>query len=207
MSNANHAIEALVASLQSYLAQAISGLTVLAEFPDPNQRLKYPSLSIFSGDPQHQAFPPTKVSQTTPDTQGRVVVTQFVGEYDLTMQLDLWCSSKPERDLYIGKVLNAINAQSMDLTGKRNPTGLSLQLANYFGEWARYDIDGHSYRDDEQAAERRERRAKIRLLANVREITQRTYYVMKHVKVQLGVGETQDPSDTSTANTDEIDVF
>jgi hypothetical protein len=94
----------------------------------------------------------------------------------------------------------------MDETGQDNPLGLSLKLPSYFDQFARLDIDGHEYLDDEQAAQRQERRCRLELLVNVRAIRQRTLYAMKNVEVNLGVNQNGEDFENDAIGTEQIVV-
>ncbi len=185
--SANHAIQSCLSNLQSYLVGKVSGLTVLTEWPSANQKLTYPSLTLFSGKVSTMNLPAQIIAQGAIDGDNKILATEIIGEHDFTMQMDLWCANKFQRDVMLGNVLNAINFEIADSTGNHKPAGLSLQLTDYFNAWVRFDLDGWEYMDDEAAAERQERRAKIRLLVNCRDIRQRTYYAMTTIKVDLGV--------------------
>jgi hypothetical protein len=175
-----NAIQSLTNNLASYLRTEVAGLTVKTEWPGANEKLQYPSLTIFAGEPIFTPFQPTEISRTAPDVNNKVISTMSVGEYDLTMQLDIWCRNKLERETVFGQVFDAINKTVV-------PMGLSLQLTDYFNEWARYDIDRHSFVDDEAGAQRQEWRVKLSLLANVKCLKQVTTYAMITIVDTVGV--------------------
>lgn len=176
-----------VETLAQFIEKNICELTVRREWPYANQQLKYPSLTISTGNPKRTPLMPEQIAITAPDFQNKVVATEIVAEWDDTFQLDLWTRTKEERAIYTNKLIALFNSQEMgeDIQGIDQPDGLSLPLVNYFGEIARYDLDTFKCVDDEQAAERQERREKITVLINCREIRQRTYYAM--VTIQAGV--------------------
>lgn len=205
MANSAHAVQSVLLNLVAYIKAQVPALTVLNEFPAANVKLTYPSLSVFSQPAKFTNHMPVVLATTTP-VAGQVTATEDVGEYDLKMQLDLWTRTKPERDTILGQVLDAINAAVADTTGNNNSMGLQLQLADYFNEWARYDIDGHQYLDDEAAAQRQERRVKIDVLANVRAIRQRTYYAMSHIQANVGA-ETQDSQMTDDTTATDLNLI
>lgn len=180
--------------LRDYLTMAVPGLTVIPEWPGANEPLVYPTASLFSGMVQTKNRAPEAVAVTDPDADNKVTVTQVVGEHDFKLQLDLWCGTRQERDTVLGQVIAAINAQCQAPTGEDRAAGLSLQLEAYYNEWARFDIDGSRYVDDEAAAQRQERRAKLDLLVNCRALNQRTYYAMKSIEVGVEVAQ-EDPTE------------
>jgi hypothetical protein len=209
--NANHPVQAVNDALASYLkAQAsLNGLTVLTEWPTANQKLTYPSVSIFANTPAgaFMALPPEQVTATAPDVNNVTTVTFVVGEWDYKIQLDVWARNKPERDAWLGKVKDAINAAMADATTSSfNPMGLSLTLTNYFNEIARLDVEGAGYVQDERAAQVEEWRGKIDLLVNVREIRQRTMYAIKTIQVAQGMNTDGSNFGDDTAGTETIVV-
>lgn len=179
---ANSAPDVCLDALKTYLTAQIPSLTVRTEWPDPNQKLIYPCLTLFQGKITTMNRPPEIVSKTAPDVNNQIVVTEIIGEHDFQVQMDLWCSDRVMRDKYLSLVIDAINAQVADSTGNNNAAGLSLQLTNYYNDWARFDVDSNENVDDAAGVQRRERRAKIILLANCRAIRQRTYYAMINIQ-------------------------
>lgn len=177
-------VQSLVGNLQAYLAAQVAGLTVLTEWPGGNVQLRMPSLTIFSGEAQFMNLTPYVIASTTPDPVTHLTTTTLiVGEYDLKLQLDLWCRNKLERETMFGLVEAAINKQV-------SPMGLSLQMTDYFSQWARYDIDNHQFVDDEAGAQRQEWRVKIELLANCRMVKQVTGPAMITFDNQLSTPNT-----------------
>lgn len=191
MPNASHAVQSCLNNFATYLAGKVTGLTVYKEWPAANQKLSYPSVTLFTGQVKTMNRSPEQIAVTTPDINNKVTATFVVGEHDFKLQVDLWCANKVQRDTVLGQIENAINAAVNDNTGNNNAAGLSLQLTDYFNDWARLDIDGMLYVDDEAAAQRQERRVKLDLLVNCRAILQRTYYAMTSIQTQIGVGPTQ----------------
>jgi hypothetical protein len=171
------------ATLVAFIKAQISGLTVLDEFPYSNQTLAMPSLTISTNKPKRT--PQANAIQTavtSPNDAGQVTANLYVADWDDTFQLDLWTRNKSERQNYTTLILNLFNSQQ-DAAGNNQPDGLSLQMAAHFNEWCRYEIDSVQCVDDSAAAERQERREKITVLMNCREITQRTYYAITQLQV------------------------
>lgn len=169
-------------ALATYLKAQVPALTVFKEWPNPNDKLVYPALTLTQGKITTMNRAPECVAKTMPDVNNQILVTEIVGEHDFTMQLDLWCSDKVMRSLYLGLVMDAINAAVADSSGLNKAAGLSLQLTDYFNDWARFDINDFENVDDEAGVQRRERRVRINLLVNCRAIRQRTYYAMINIQ-------------------------
>jgi hypothetical protein len=170
------AADACLDGLAAYLAGKITNLSIDTEWPDPNRKLVYPHATLFHVKGQSLNTPPTVIAQTTPDEDNLITVTQVTGFLDFKIQIDLWTGTKAERDEYLGKILDAMDYQALHEDSA--PSGLSLCLTNYYNEYARFDLDSYEHIDDEAAVQRGERRCKIELLVNTREVKQRTYYAM-----------------------------
>lgn len=179
ISSSDSAVDAAVDGLANYL-KGISGLNVETEWPDSNEQLQMPSVTLTAGKDKRTPIQPEEVSRTLPDDNNQVVQVVATAHYDLSIQLDLWCRTKAERRQFLNAILGAFNASENNSDA---PSGLSLQLTNYFNVYARYEIDAHEFRDDEVAAERQERRATIMLLVNTRECVSRTMYAINQTTV------------------------
>jgi hypothetical protein len=165
-------VESMTKNFLTYLAKNVPDLkSTLGEWPAANAKLDMPSASLFANQPKFTNCQVYELSRTAPDANKKVFSTMVVGEYDLTMQLDLWCRNKAEREKIFGLVFEAINKTVL-------PMGLSLPLPDYFGEIARFDVDGYQFVDDESSAQRQEWRVRISLLGNVRALKKITNYGM-----------------------------
>lgn len=187
-------------ALSTYLSGQISGLTVLQNFPYANQELNYPSVTITQSNPTRTPEMPWITSQTTPDVNNQITVNTIVAAWEDTFQLDLWCRNNLERDKYLALIIDAFrNNEPND--------GLSLQMTNYFNEYARYELESTENVEDEASVQRQERRAKIRLTVNCREVKQKTYYSMAIIQVEAEVAtDAADPNFTDDASNTETIV-
>ena len=196
-------IESCVSALADFLSSQIAGLTVFQEWPSANQALSYPSLTISTGaSPKRTPSIMVQVSQTEPDSNNQIVVNEHIADWDDNFQLDLWTATKPQRTQVLAQIIDAFSSQEMDSTGANNANGLSISLPDQYGEIARFDIGSVQRIDDEASAQRQERRVKISVLVNCREIRQRTYYAMKQILIATEVS--QDPTlDSSLTDTEQ----
>jgi hypothetical protein len=173
------AVEELTLELVKHLRNSIPELAeVHTEWPEANQELQYPSLTIFSNAPKFTNLDPYKYRQSEVNSSNQVTTDWIVGMYDLTMQIDLWCRNKKERDTLWEKVFQALNPKVI-------PMGLSLQLPGYFDTWARCDLDGFRFDDSEAVAQRREWRVKADLLAHCKSVLSTTDYAIVSVEKQI----------------------
>jgi hypothetical protein len=195
-------MDSCLSALATYLAGQISGLTILQEWPYANQQLTYPSLTISTKDPKRTPSMPILVSQTAPNESNQITANEAVAEWDDIFQMDLWTRSKAERKTITAQILDAFNAQEMDASGKNKSDGLSLQITDQYGEYARFEIENVQCVDDEASAQRQERREKITVIVNCREIRQRTYYAMTSIQLYGQVASNQDSDGFTDDTTD-----
>jgi len=200
--SASHTVQACLRGLGAYLCKSIPGLSVRFEWPNGNQKLNFPEVSLFSGMPKIMNRTPELIAKTAPDAHNKIVATEVIGEIDFKLQMDLWCIDKVQRDTYLLALENAINAAVGDNTGSNNGAGLSLQLTDYYNDWVRFDLDGFQYIDDEAAAQRGERRVKIDLLVNARIIQLRSYYAMVNIETYVGATTEASQMTDDTLDTD-----
>jgi len=194
------------ATLVTFLQNNITGLTVIDEFPYGNEAIAMPSVTVSTNKPKRTpCMTPIIVSQTSPNESNQIVANEYVADWDDTFQLDLWCRNKAERSNFTQLILALFNSQEEDSSGNDKPDGLSLQMTAHFNEWCRYEIDSTQCVDDSAAAQRQERREKITVLVNCREIAQRTYYAITQLTLNSQASDansalTDDSSDTETFN-------
>lgn len=199
-------MELAMSTLQEFIASAFPELKVIGEWPYGNDKLKYPSLTItLAGTPKRMPEMPYQVLITTPDENNKVLVNEVVASWDCSLQLDLWARDKLQRKQYTDKLISLFNSQETDSSGKENADGLSIQSAPLFNEFVRYEIDTVTPMDDEAAAQRQERREKIVVLVNFREVRQRTYYAILSTQLHSNVNTDQVSDDTD--NGSEVDTI
>lgn len=172
-----------LSALAAFIRTSIPTLTVLEEWPYANQKLSYPSVTITMTNPQRTPMMVYPISTSSPDSNSMVVSNLAVAEWEDTFQLDLWCSDKDQRRDYTDRLIKLFEAQELDATGNPNADGITLVLTGNFNENCRYEIVNVKPVDDEAGAQRQERREKITVLVNSREVRQRTYYAM--IQIQL----------------------
>jgi hypothetical protein len=154
----------IVKSLGTCLKSKISELAAVTEdFPESNEKLSYPSISITGSNPTTTPCSPyifTQGAAVENDSGGQEAQVKWVtGQHEFKLQLDLWCRSKEERH----KLFQALTAT---FSSQFPVMGLSLQLSGYHGVWARYDVTATGYEDSEIASQRREWRAIFTVAVN-----------------------------------------
>lgn len=164
---------------------------VLEYFPEPNEKLVYPCISLTVGKPAFRALSPYEKEKTTPSAN-KSDVQYVVGIYDIIVQLDIWSRNKEERDDLYETVFNALNPNIV-------PMGLSLQLKDYYNQWCRYDISNYEFIESEEQSQRGEFRVKFDLLTTCKAIRFGKQYVMATIETQQTLyNESEKPEDFET---------
>jgi hypothetical protein len=169
--------EEVIKRLQLHIKDQMPQLKdIMKDYPQPNERLQYPSLSIFTKGPKFKAFSPY-VFEQSPLVAHKSTVKWVVGQYDFNLQLDLWCRNKEERNDVFDLLFNALNPII-------NPMGLSLKLKDYYDLWCRYDFVGYEFADSERSAQIAEFRTRVDLLASCKTIRVNKLYVMETIELE-----------------------
>ena len=192
--------EAVIKALTAYLKIAIPTLqAVTDDWPNASQSLKFPAITVMTGEPLFvQAENYVIWKSPTPEgpgpNEGKFKVRKVNGSYDMVLKAHLWADSKPKRhDLYE----NFMAAMNPDFT----VAGLRLQMANYFNEWATFDVSKNVFLDNEESAQRAERRVIVDILVNVRSVIETTNYLIEQIENTLetpaSIPNITDPSGTT----------
>lgn len=172
--------------LGKYLRDKVGGLKEFYdEFPNASQKFKMPSVSVIS---TRSDFKPTGVPYKTKPienvdiTDHKAPVLYVVGDYEITIQLDIWAGSKEERDDLFDATFNALNPNI-------SPMGLDLVLAEYFGCRCNYLYVGHAFDDSEISSQKDEWRATLNIIATCKAIRDRKEFVMETFDLDVQVSE------------------
>lgn len=172
------AVKAMIEALGVHLRANMPSLAqVIYDFPAPNVKLLYPSVSLISPNPLFTPTDPYILEQGS-IVRNKATVAYVVGTWETSLQIDLWARDKVERSNLLEEFFLAINPEI-------KPMGLSLQLSKYHDIWARFDMTGNSLEDSEVSSQRAEWRAKINVLANTRAILEKSEYVMSEFTTTL----------------------
>jgi len=177
------AVHTMKERLGAYLKAQVPVIQeVLNEWPEANQQLKYPSLVITGNSPEYSNLM-TYALNMDPVVDNKRKVRYVIGQYDLNMQVTVWCRNKKERLDIHELIFKAMNPQV-------EPAGLVLTLTDYFSIQASYDIAGHQLPDDEEAAQRREWRATLQVLGHVKAIIEKEEFSMATIETTLETPDT-----------------
>lgn len=168
--------EAPIHELVEYMKANIESLKkVYLEWPNHNESLEMPCASILTvGSPEYTP----KMPSLWKNEAG--LSYYFVGEYNLTLQLDLWAEYKQTRGELMESVFDLFDKQFQD-SGKS--LGISLPMTEYFDTIARYDLTGYNYGDNEEGSQRDEWRSKLTVLVNFQRVITKSESTMDEIKI------------------------
>lgn len=162
----------VLTALADYLrAEMPSVQQVLTEWPPANVQLDMPSLTITTAnEAKLTPVTPNLRSIGTP-AQNAALNQYIVGDYELTIQIDLWARNKPERQRIQQEFFNAI-FKPVD------PPGLHLVLTDYFDVICTYWPEGYRNIGNEASAQRQEWRSTFDMSVMAAAIRDRTDYII-----------------------------
>jgi len=161
--------------LGKYLKDNVPGVKEFYdEFPNASQSFKMPSVSVIIKNtdfaPQATPYPAAQIGPGD-ITNNKANLLYVVGDWDFTIQLDLWAGSKEERDDFFDATFNALNP-------KISPMGLTLELSEYFGTLCDYLYVGHSFSDSEESSQKDEWRATLNVVATCKALRDRKEFII-----------------------------
>lgn len=168
----------LVERLGAFLQPALQLAEVRTEWPNPGEELSYPCMSILTkrGDWEKQ---PGRVWKSGPVGENNKASFKYVvGYFELDLQLDIWTATKAARHEAFSRMIEAFTP---------NPVapGLNLTLENYHGVIARYDVLGHKFPDNEQAASQSEWRLLFDVSTHCKAIVTKEEFAILNSETQL----------------------
>lgn len=173
-------------ALREFIVAAVPELAdVMNEWPEANESLTYPTLSMIQGNPQYSNMIPEMLSKTDLDVEKKTTSKWVVGMWDWKVQLDLWCGTKEERSTLSEKLFDVLNPDVLAVDGVKN--GLRLKLSAYHDIWVEFDISDQRVEDSEIGSQRREWRMQFTLLGNVNRVIERTDYGMETIENNVSI--------------------
>lgn len=188
-------LKTLIAHLEAEMPSLVDAHD---EFPNANKKLVMPCLTVFSQKPKYTPMMPYVIQKlaviASGDDAGKVPVQKVMGAFEFKLQLDLWTTSKPARATLDSELMAAFSM---------NPSvhGLSLQLIDYYDQWARYDIVSFDTTDSEASSQRQEWRTKVEILASCKQIVQTNESVITTIENTLTTPVAIDADEDSSVTT------
>jgi len=178
-------LETIVYTLAKHIRTLEPTLDVLEEFPEHHKQLSLPSLSIVTpGDSDMINLMPTLHS--TVANGDMTDATYIVGQYNITLQLDLWTEYKNTNIDWYEKLMDCFDSQFIN--GDK-PQGLSLVLDDYEDAIARYDVVGYNYQDNEENSQRSEWRRTLQVKVTAPRLKTKTVALIEETKISHEITE------------------
>lgn len=197
MANRPSASRSLVKGLMALIKGRMTSIEqAFDDFPANNQKLKYPSFSIFTQSPTFTPMIPyiVRVGEKVADEEdpdfGKAPVLYCIGGYEFNLQLDFWCESKHQRHDIMEEFVLEFN--DVDPT-----SGVNLKLEEYHGEWIHAffrDVQFNS--DSEISSQRNEWRFKVSVIVSMRALKEKMENLMETIEstVETTEGEIEEGS-------------
>lgn len=176
--------KAVFSALRTHLLARCPTLEDLYDnFPSPTQKLKYPSGSVFMGNPRFVPLAPWVLSKgdeiTSGPDSGKFPVRRIVGNNELRLQIDLWSDNKAKRHALWKEFFNGFN------NNVGVAMGVSLQLADYYGVWCHYSIEDYEFIDSEAESQRSEWRIRVSVLVDCYSVIEQNETLIETIENNL----------------------
>lgn len=167
---------ALKKNLGAYLLTKAPTLTgYLVDWPEPNEEMSLPSLTIVTGRPSLTRCSPYLVTKGSVSSH-QATNLYCVGQVDITLQVDLWCKYRKQRSDLFDLLVSAFQPT--------DPKGLVLDLGeDYHDEIANYLLTDWRFPDSPETSSRQEWRAIFGVEVTCRVIGSTTDYMITQVPV------------------------
>lgn len=171
--------EVVPRTLGLYLKKHSTLKQIILDFPEPNLKIKKPSVSISAPSPNFtpKMNPYPAVAPTEDDIKNsKAPVDWVVGEYEFNLQLDLWAKNKEQLDDQYDELFNLLNPNI-------NPMGLELPMKLYFGCICSYLYVGHTRQNSSESSVRDEWRMSLEVLASCTAIRNRKEFIIEDPQI------------------------
>lgn len=177
------ASSAMVSALANYLKDNMpSVVSAMDHFPEQNEELEMPAVSVYARQPVFQPLPPYLLSKGVMDPDTKLASVKMVnGIWDFALVVDIWCPYKAQRDLLIEELIQAFNPET-------NITGINVQLTEYHDIFGSFSIEGDvKFNDQEEGSQRGEWRVIVNVAGNCRSVKEFVAPIMETIETNLEV--------------------
>lgn len=174
-------------TLADEIQKSIPGLNVRAEWPRPDEQLRLPSMSIITMGQQKidNRMPILFSTESVPGNDDLVDAQYNLGEYNLTLQADLWAEYKAQRSEFYARFQNFMDREAAD----GGASGVSLRMKSYFNRLARFDLIDFSYDDNMEMSQQGEWRARFTISCHYDRIKVERLPRIKAITLQPTISE------------------
>lgn len=162
----------VISALVTHLQAQIAGVgAVYPDWPNKNENIVFPAVSVLAREPRFQRCSPYLHRQGTVDEDTNQAVNEYViGAYTLPVQVDIWARSKKERATFVDRFIAAVQPVT--------PVGLVLTLADYYSLKANTTMLGYRWLDDEKTPSTQEWRCVVEMEIDCKAIRTTTDYII-----------------------------
>ena len=191
------ATETVIKTLKRHIeANTTAFKNVYEEFPNANEKLLYPSVSLETKPSNFIPYPPTPVRTTPhPTDPTKIFLFEKVGSYEVPIQLDIWARDKVQRNEMYKVFFRLFNKGYFKNSA---PMGLSIELIDSNNTIARYEQLGYNYIGKEEGAIRGEWRVIINLMANFNQIEKVTRSRMSIIELRTQISDNVNVDENDT---------
>lgn len=177
--------DALIRSLADHLGKVMPSVkSVIYDFPEANEQLVYPGISVYCVKPVFTPIAPylkSKKAAYQQNEQWFVPVQQVYGKWDLDITVDIWAKYRAQRDQLLAEITKAFSPSFED-------DSIRLTLTQYFDEPVIYSFAGVQGRNtSEEQSQRGEWRLMCSVLTNCSAIREHLAPVMNVIENNLEV--------------------
>lgn len=175
-------------ALAAYIKTKLPALNVIAGWPDPKDQLNMPCVSIIHAGEIGYVNLMTTLSEKIPDPDNEfnsLYIFQ-VGQYDYSIQIDLWCKHKIERKNWIRQIEDLFNEDFVD-----NGSGLNITLTEQYNAIASFDYVGYANMDSEDNIQRGYWRSKLNIVVTHARLIRKSLPMIIETSVIDGITETE----------------
>lgn len=195
--------ESITKTLVQFLEEAFANeieeetLNILEEWPSPEYQNKCVTIAVTTvGEGELQNLMPTVFNrQDNPEDTSQLLVDYLVGQYNLSIQVDVWTEYKATRNDWYEKIDDLLDSQ---FTNSEQSRGLSLRMVEYFEAIARYDQIGYNYSDSGESAQRSEWRVRFNISTSFPKIRRKIQSKIIEATVVADINEDKPESSEET---------
>jgi len=151
----------------------------LIDFPEPNFRLEMPSISVIA--PRMEFEPrnnPYLQNPVNPDEikDSQAQVNWIIGDYEMSLQLDLWCGNKEELDDVFSELFEILNPGIKP--------GVNIKMPQYFNAICSFLYVSHDRNNEERESTQDEWRITLNVLATCKAIRSRKQFIIEETIIE-----------------------
>ena len=188
-----------VKTLAKHIQENIPEIKKVYDFwPSSKDKMDLPSITLLANKRPVTSYPPELLKTSdNPENPDLIDSVYLIGHFDYTIQLDLWCDTKSERQKMEKKVEDLFTQNFSENEGQ---LGIELTLHDNDDVIARYDNVGYDYFDDGESSSLSEYRVKFEILVSHPKVIKKTESRMSEIILE------QHPTEYNDFNESNLDI-